>query len=536
MRHRVPLLLFAPLVALLASCQDVAEPAGLVAPAAARTATDPLSKANRLPPDLELRVERFRADLESRGYEVARGYTSLWTAEDCKYPIQSMGFCYGNNPTSPYVIPVVPTWKDEFVDQSFHHLLFQAERGMTPIYRLDAQEALVILAKLPPPARYFSVQTYLLTREETVNPADPIYQLLASEPLFQHILFAPSPNPSRLMVFASVGNSVNDVVMARKSGSPWSKQRYFVITRDNGTAEAMTAALLRAGVPSADQVFTEPIAPPPGKDGLPRVGLGPHADDFVTFIRYAMPDDEASGDKWWATLPLTVMRVRRTAGAGPARPFPIRTYDARSVNLDERTLGTDLQALASAVRARWGQDAAPTRSFIGADEFLDLVGQHCLGYGSPLPNRGPMNCMGDGQDADYRVSATVSLDDGQVIAAVGTLGTATRNATYVSLGINRFPALVGTANLSDLDLAGTAAGFAGALEHDAGLFYVYYLARDCTGLHPCLQVTRTLVPAGETIKLIQRDYMTPGTTRGPDPARVLSPVLIVLDGRHRPTP
>lgn len=536
MRHRLPLFLLAALSALLAGCQDPARPTGLTAPATARTSTDPLSKANRLPADLEQKVQHFRADLEARGYEVARGYTTLWTAEDCKYAIQSMGFCYGNNPTSPYVIPVVPAWKDEFVEQSFRHLLLQAQRGMSPLYRLDAQDALVIAAELPPPARYFSVQTYLLTREETLNPADPIHRLLAGEPLFQHILFATSPNPARLMVFASVGNSVNDVVMARKSGSPWGQQRYLVITRDSGTAEAMKGALLRAGVPSADQVFTEPIAPPPGRDGLPRVGLGPHADDFVTFVRYAMPTDEAAGEAWWATLPLTVVRVRRTAGAGPAQPFPIRTYEARSVNLDERTLGTDLQALVTAVKARWGQDAAPSRPFVGADEFLDLIGQHCLGYGAPLPNRGPMNCMGDGQDADYRVGATVALDDGQVIAAVGTLGTATGNATYVSLGVNRFPALVGIANLSDVDLAGTAGSFAGALQHDAGLFYVYYMARDCTGLHPCLQITRKMVPAGETMKLIQRDYMNPGTTRGPDPAKVLSPVTIVLDGRDRPTP
>ena len=59
--------------------------------------TDPLSKANRLPPSLEKKVQDFKQALEANGYEVARGYWDLWTADDCKYSLQSVGFCYGNN-------------------------------------------------------------------------------------------------------------------------------------------------------------------------------------------------------------------------------------------------------------------------------------------------------------------------------------------------------------------------------------------------------------------------------------------------------
>jgi hypothetical protein len=145
-----------------------------------------------------------------------------------------------------------------------------------------------------------------------------------------------------------------------------------------------------------------------------------------------------------------------------------------------------------------------------------------------------MDCLGDTQDADYQIGPTLGIDDGQVIAVVGTLGTETGNATYVSLAVNRFPLLVGVANISDTDLAGTAEGFAGALQDDARLFYVYYVARDCSGLHPCLELSRKQVPVGESIKLLQRNYINPGSARGPDPARILNPVALVLDGRRRP--
>jgi hypothetical protein len=94
---------------------------------------------------------------------------------------------------------------------------------------------------------------------------------------------------------------------------------------------------------------------------------------------------------------------------------------------------------------------------------------------------------------------------------------------------------VGVDDVSDADLTGTAADFAGALQADDRLFFVQYLARDCTGLPNCLEIPRKLVPVGGIIKLIQRNYVNPGSARGTDPAKLLNPVAIVLDGRSRPT-
>jgi hypothetical protein len=515
--------------ALLAGCHDPAQPAGIIADAPTLAAVDPLGRIHPLPADLEQKVQRFREDLEARGYELARGYFTLWGAEDCKYPLQTVGFCYGNNPAAPYVFAVVPQWKDEFVEQRFHHAVLAAQRGMSATFRLGAQEALVVLAELPPPARYFSIATNVFSRQTTVNAADPVYAWTANQPVLRNLLFAASPNPDRMMVLASIGNSTNNVVMERKSGSPWGEQRYVVITPDAGTASEMTAALLRAGVPSANHVFTDSVAP-----ALVRVGLGPEADDLFTYVRYAMPDDSAAGEVWRATLPLTILRVRQRNGAGPAQPLPVPAYDQRTANFDETVLATDLGALVNAVRARWGQPSAVVGPSFSAYAVLDLVGQHCLGH--PNPARGPMNCLADNQDTDYQITLpALHIDDGQVIAAVGTLATSTGNATYVSLGINRFPALVGVANLSDRDLDGTAQSFQAALQHDARLFYVYYLARDCTGLDPCLEIPRKLFPLGDALRLMQRNYVSPGSARGPSPNKVLNPFTIILDGRSRPS-
>ena len=517
------------LLGAIAACADepTSAPGPRQATASVATATDPLSKIYPLPASLEQKVKDVRADLEANGYEVARGYWALWGVEDCKYPIQTLGYCYGNNPTAPYVVAIVPQWKDEFADQRFHHAITETQRNMITNYRLDEKEALVVLAEMPPPAKYFGILTNVFSRQAAFNPNDPIIPRVAADPLLQSILFGVSPDPSRRMLVSSIGNTTNDVVIQRKSGEVWGKQRYFVITSDADLAEAMTEALGRAGVPPSD-VFTEPVSP-----DLVHLGLDREADDLITLIRYAMPDDDAAADQWRRQLPLTILRVRHIGGSPPNKPFAIPTYEPRTANYDETVLRDDLYALVNAVRTRWAQPAADTMSFFSAYKFLDLVGQHCLGY--PNPNRGPMDCLGDNWDGDYQISRSAHLDDGEVIALVGTLGTETNNATYTSLSVNWFPQLVGVANISDAALKGTAADFAAALQHDARLFYVHYVARDCTGLNHCLEVPRKLVPVGGIIKLIQRNYINPGSASGPDPFKIINPIAIVLDGKHRPT-
>jgi len=493
--------------------------------------TDPLSKANRLPPSLEKKVQDFKQALEEKGYEIARGYCDLYTVKDCSYPVQSVGYCYGNNPTAPYVMAFVPAWKDEFVDQSLHHALTQARKGMHPNYRLGEREALVVLAELPPPARYLGYLTYVFTREAELNPYDPVYEMLSQYPELsdlQQIVFGAAPNPERMMMVASMGDTINNVVIDDQSGKIWGQQRFFVTTPDEDMANAMIEALNDVGVNDND-VFVEKVSP-----DLVNLGYGPEADDFFTIIRYAMPDDKTLGEQWRKQLPLTVLRVREKNGGKANNPFGIPEYEKKEANFDENDLKDDRDKLVKAVKEQWEQPDADTRNFNSLTLWVDLVGQHCLGHAGlpetddiPLP-RGPMDCLGDNQDDEPHISAgTYHLDDGQVIAVVGILGTETGNATYTSLSVNWFPQLVGVLNLTDLDLKGSAEAFDGALTYPHEYFYVYYFARDCSGLFPyCQEVPRKVVPKGDTIKIAQRNYVNPGTNRGPDPWKVLAPVAI----------
>jgi hypothetical protein len=481
-------------------------------PAAWNAAAIEADARGPLPASLEHKVQSLRADLSTNGYEVAQGEVHLFSIADCKYAIESIGNCLGNNPTAPYVIPTVPLWPDEFVDEHMKGLLGPVDDDQGWAHRLDPREAIVILGQLPPQGRYFGIQPYIFTRETRLNRQDPIYQTL-TDSFMKSILFMASPSPSRPLVFSSLGDSINNVVIERQSGAAWGEQRFFIITSDARLGRDLSEALLRAGVPDRREIFTAAVP-----SSLARLGLGTASDDFMTLIRYAMPSDVAAGEQWRRELPLVVLRVRDKNPSHLAEPYAMPGRETRTAR-SELGLKGDVDKLVAAVKRKWGQAQARDSQFFSLLQAVDLIGDHCL--------QRPMNCLGDTADADYQVSETVGLDSGEILAVMGTLGTATGNATYTSLSINRLPELVGTSNLSDEDLAGTASAFSSTVGNTNKL-YLKYFSRDCGDLPNCHQVTEQMVPRGESLKLIQRNYIVPGSTRGPAPDRVVNPRLIVL--------
>jgi hypothetical protein len=492
-------------------------------------ATDPLSKLNRLPDSLEAIVGSVTSELAGTGYEVQRGYWALWGSAQCKYTIQVLDRCFGPNPTAPYAVPFLPAWRDEYVDKSLHNELGPARRGYSPTFRLAETEALVIMAAMPPRGSYFSLQTYLFSREATIPTNDEIYLSLPQD--LRDVLFAPAPNPSRLITWATLGDSNNNVVIDHQTGIPWQadQQRFFIVTPDQATENDVTAALTAAGA-ERNQIFVEKVAAE-----LAHLGLDAAADDFQIFLRYVQVPNTAAGDAWRARLPLTVLRVRYPNDTSdPSRPVPyaIPDYESKTAQ-SELGLANDLRDLVDTVKARWNQPNAKVLPFAVAElpwpAGLDTVGQHCL--------QRPMNCLGDNQDDSFRIGPNITFDmtlsvpdgtaQGDVVAVVGTLGTATSNATYVSLALNAFPEAISFGNLTNLDLAGSASAYAGDVAN-TDKFYLYYFSRDCTGLTPCQEITESDVSTGQFLKPTERNYVRPGTARAPDAALLLTPAVIVL--------
>lgn len=451
-------------------------------------------------------------------YEVARGYPELYTQADCEYTYPALENCLGNNPAAPYILPIVPTWPNEFTDPALENAFGKTRSGDSATYRLDPREAIVVFGTLPPPGRYTGLETYLATHEGTFDEGSPTYQFIASRfPTTLGTFFATVPqSPGRIQSFSDLGNSINNVVIDGQSGASFGTRRFFVITADAGMDDAVRRALGRLGIRSAD-IFTERIS----STGL-RLGLDASADDFVTTMRYALPDDADAGDEWRKTLPLSVLRVREHPSSNrPAQPYPASGYEARTAT-PEAQYAADLDGLVDAVCERWGScsDRTPLPD-LEAPPF-NMVGPACRPIG--------MNCLAPTQDTPYYFSSDLTLDRGEVYAVMGTLATETGNATYVSIGINQTSRLLGVASLDDTALEGSAGAYASTVDNTGKLF-AYYLTRNCAGLEnltgrKCLSITSDMVPPGDSFKISLRAYVHPGTARGPDSAQLLSPTVM----------
>jgi hypothetical protein len=497
---------------------------------------------NVVPGRVESTTTRLANGLEQQGFEVARGYFKLYTNDDCPLSWDALHTCMGNNPAAPYVLPLVPAWPDEWVDSALSGAVGTTVEGYEGTFRLAEREAIVIAGVLPPPARYFGLQTYVFTREGTYNMDSPQYGIVQRNvPYLLPLFFTTVPNnAARIELFATVSNSNNNVVIERQSGAAWNQVRYFVITPDKSMDAAVRSALGSAGVAARD-IFTEPIP------GNLKLGLDASADDFLMLMRYAMPvDGGASGrpsDRWRHELPLVVMRVRDARTGTQPLPYPAASLDPKTA-VDERGLQVDLDILAENVKAKWGQSEANVSKFVDLQSQLFLVGPICAN-----PKVGE-NCLGDTQDNAVRMSqGRLHLDPltedqpEQVYAVVGALGTETGSATYVGLGLNDSLKQLGIGNVSDDQLKNSARGY-GLGMPVAKTFFVYYFTRDCTGLEEltggyCFSIPTELLPPCRgaddlTCQLLVfslRNYIVPGTQRGPDSAKLLGPEVIWL---HRP--
>lgn len=497
----------------------------LILPAVARAqlpGTDETSAAtvNRI-------VRQLANDLSQRQYGVARGYVKLYTQDDCATSYMVMKSCYANNPAAPYILPVVPSWPEEYVDANTWGALGETEEGYNTLYRLDPREAIVIFGVLPPPGRYFGEQTYLFSEEGSFDESSVPYQFLQERfPLMLPLLFQTVPGePDRIQSLSSLSNAINHVVIEGQSGASFGTLRFFIITPDQVMDGVVRRALRRMGIPAAN-VFTEAIPPLKTFNGSTVVastlGLDYQAPDFVTVMRYARPDDEAAAGAWRETLPLAVLRVREDAWSRrPAKLYPPLVLDSRTAN-SEAYLAPSVNALANAVCKSWGYDSCPNQIPLvdGQSTPINAVGPKCREIG--------MNCLADTQDASYKFGTSLPIDDGQVYAIVGTLPRNTGNATYVGLSVNDGTYFEGVKDIPDTTLEGTADSYE---VPNADKLFVYFFSRDCADFESetggnCLSITDSMVPAGHPIKLVERAYVRPGTARGPDSTKVLNPIVI----------
>ncbi|MFR9797691.1 hypothetical protein ACL02U_17550 [Streptomyces sp. MS06] len=499
------------------------------------------------------------ANLQKSGFDVSPGYARLYTQQDCKdYTYPKLKNCLANNPAAPYVVPVVKTWPGEYDDPAMVNAFGATRPGYTSSYRLDARDALVMYGRMPPPGRYMSIQTFELSQQGHWKTSDYLKWQRTTDVIPMQYLFDTIPpdgqKSDRTQSFSSLGDTVNNVGMKRQSGYSFDKDRYFIVTPSATTDRAVRRALQAQGVPAED-IFTEQIPDRDSHGEIGPLGMGRNAIDFFTTFRYALPDpgQEQAAEKWRSNPPMTVMRVRAPASAGPVQRYGSLTYAKRTAD-SEAGLAGDMANLISAVCDRVRSTAHLraedcTHPLPESTKMADPVRD--FGWTGPYCRKINMNCLGDQQDAAYFVAPPLPLDSGQVYAVVDTLATETGNATYSALSINDASLLAGVANVLDTTLKGSADGYSNTVGNSGKLF-VHYFTRDCAVLRGlpdwprnCSSISTQLLPShldtaaegdpalhGEFMAAL-RDYVKPGTERGPDSSKLLYPRILTFTQRAK---
>lgn len=462
-------------------------------------------------------------DLPSSGYNVSQGSSFLLTDEQCALFDQVFGSCFANNPAAPYLIPQPPNgnaYMDPYYTSQF------AGTGPTGdttnvFYRLSDNDALVTLLQLPPRAAYLGYVSYVFT-----SATDNYSNSLPTQVV--------SPDPARFEIFGSLGNTTNNVIINNQSGAAWNGQTVVLVTTSNQSLGNALIANAKANGLDTNFIFTEPV----GSNVI--TGYSSTADDLITLIRYALPENSDAGGAW-LNNPATAGVYRVSNSTIPVTRFGAPVYSSK-VGLDESQLRASTNELAGLLTT-WLTSVSPGQvvqsqrmtvsDHVDAEgEPFGLVGSDCIATGTI--------CAGDNQDTDaYRFSILSGLSDAQEAILVGVNHAVTNNASYISLGVYNSADFTGVADTSQTNPAvvgfdsGNLTGSAAAVLQELGLYdmaspslqadlpslFVTFVSRSCPYAPTyCINLEgTTLLPETVPVGIIMRSYLKPGGTNGANP-------------------
>lgn len=435
-------------------------------------------------------------------YIVQDGVYDYFMTEDCALAVQIFGTCFANNPSSPYGIAWVPAapkeigveYSDPFYGRGFGQGDFESP------FRLAPGEAIVVvMGALPPNAKYFGNQTYLFDRAKASTSA-PKNPLIAAAMNALESSYPADPNPDRIFLFASLGNSINSFRIAGSRPAASVNTYIHITATDQGVAAEIASALSS----SSNAVFTELVP------NNVKLGLGANADTLAFIGRYVPvnPSDPAVA-AYQTNPPVAVLRVTPRSLPSP-KPYGRPVYDER-LGYSEWSMASAERALVAGVKAYFKQPLATSMTFGPATTNR---GDFCIDNN--------LNCAGDTQDTAYTIGIPpVVLDSLQYFAIVGVNHNLTGNAAaYSGVQVYDVKTQAGVAGATNEKFSGTAAKYLSfvpitepGLEYltkNIDSFFVYLVGRQCGSNANCLQISNNQVATGAYAEFMERSYVAGG--------------------------
>jgi hypothetical protein len=431
--------------------------------------------------------DRLIANLERDGF--------VWQEGESVHFDPIGKYCYGDFPNALYanygapyasgIIPASPRLPEGTPDVE--------DPPIKPVFRLDPDEAVVLVGTTPPAEAYFSYQIYLAFRN---YPGDTEPRLLLN----------------------SLGDTVNIHTINTIGPDPFERPMVIILTPDRGIDSRLRAALRRAGYPAS---IINTIEIP---SATLKLGFEDDSDVFLLANRNAIWADETAGDAYIAKPTFRVLRLT-PEDAGELDPFPTAPLRIRGTGQTEIDLTPTLARLREAILDFYGSGYT-AKEYITAEvanEGFDYTQRQRLTLGD---TRDALY-LGAGYMKEFDLQADLTLADGEFLIAYGLDHVATGKATYINVNAyDSGPPKMALGSAFPVDLKDSAYQYLGWSDPDGALTWAVKISRNCaTDESFCMQLT---VPDGCThdgeevvldettpIGIGFRLYLEPGTSIGP---------------------
>ena len=416
--------------------------------------------------------DAFVANLEADGFIVQEG--ELRRIDVLK--LCSLGYlkyCFGNNAGFPYLAYLLPPAPKQHPSQGQ-----QPPKDYDPddpenavanpdfappgiSYKLRPDEALVMVGRTPPRARYFSYRSYV--------------GFVGNKPGkdYSEVFTTGNDTVGRYhRVFASLGDPINHLTVWTENtpegtaGDPFAAAIVMITSADREVNRRVRQALIPAGYPSS--LINDDVIP----SSLVNLGLEKGKDTFLFLTRAALWDDEEAG-KDFLDNPGKHVRVFRITPRRPPvpDPLPVPSLRPRGTGTTEFQIipeaAGDLEWLRGAILARYGGEYG--YSELQTDIWLPE------GYTGIAQD---IDVLAEDRDTTYLKTANFQLgSDEDFIIVYGINHETTGKGIYCNFSFYGLELLNGVAGGNSSLFAGSADDFFPAGYVNARNYYVYKIAR-----------------------------------------------------------
>ena len=412
------------------------------------------------------------ANLEADGFIVQEGeMRRIDVLKLCS--LGYLKYCFGNNAGFPYLAHLLPPAPQQHPSQGQ-----QPPKDFDPndpdnavanpdfappgiSYKLRPDEAIIMVGRTPPQARYFSYRSYVgFVGNKPGKDYSAVFTTGNATVGYYHRVFASLGDPINHLTAGTAGTPGGG------AGNPFDSVTAVITCADRNINHRIRRALVPAGYP--DSLINDDVIP----SSLVSMGLEKGQDTFLFITRAALWDDETAGQAFLDD-PQKYVRVFRVTPRQPQPPdpFPVPTLRRRGTGVSEYQIvpeaASGLEYLRAAILARYGagHDYRELSTDIWLPEGFTGLAQD-------------IDVLAEDRDTTYLKTADFQFrDDDDFIIVYGINHETTEKGIYCNFSFYGAGLLNGVAGANSSMFSGTAADLFPPGYAHSRYYYAYKVAR-----------------------------------------------------------